>query len=199
DDNSQTKTDAKDARVIARLVKDGHYSSPRILHDQEAELRVGANLRESLTQEQGATKNKIIRWLDRYFPEFRRVFPSFGKMAFAVMEQTPFPEDVNQYETDELLALYRNSEGMKAPQRPKTEQLKEVARLSIGVTEGQQMARIEIATLVRRYHQLEEEIETLTAKLTELVKTTVSFEYLQTVPGLGDATIIDLLAETGDL
>ncbi|RDV23144.1 IS110 family transposase, partial [Parageobacillus toebii] len=44
----------------------------------------------------------------------------------------------------------------------------ELAQHSIGVTEGQQMARIEIATLVRRYRQLEEEIEALTEQLIEL-------------------------------
>jgi len=75
--------------------------------------------------------------------------------------------------------------------------LLEVAANSIGVTEGRQMARIEIATLVRRYHQLEQEIESLTEQLVELVQTSVEYEWLSTVPGLGDTTIVDLLAEIG--
>jgi len=59
------------------------------------------------------------------------------------------------------------------------------------------MARIEIATLVRRYHQLEQDIESITQHLVELVKTSVEYEWLSTVPGLGDTTIVDLLAEIG--
>ncbi|MFY2158636.1 IS110 family transposase, partial [Cytobacillus firmus] len=74
-------------------------------------------------------------------------------------------------------------------QRPKAIRIIEVAANSIGVTEGREMARIEIATLVRRYHQLEQDIESITEQLVELVKTSVEYEWLSTVPGLGDATI----------
>ena len=92
DDNLQTKNDRKDALVIARLVKDGRFSYPRVLKDMEAELRVGSTFRGKLTEELGSVKNMIIRWLDRYFPEFTQVFPSFGRMALAALECTPFLE-----------------------------------------------------------------------------------------------------------
>ncbi|MGP1909927.1 IS110 family transposase [Metabacillus sp. JX24] len=197
DDNLPTKHDAKDALVIARLLKDGRFSYPRILKGVEADLRVGATLRSSLVEEQSAIQNQLIRWLDRYFPEFVRVFPSFGKMAIAALEHTPFPHDLIGKQPDEVLELYRKSEGLKSPQRPKAVKLIDIASSSIGVTEGQKMARMEIATLVRRYRQLEEEIESLTQELTELVKTSVEYQLLKTVPGLGDATIVDLFSEIG--
>lgn len=73
----------------------------------------------------------------------------------------------------------------------------DLANQSIGVTEGLEMARFEITTLVHRFHQLEKEIDQITLKLTEFVKTSVEYEYLSSVPGLGDSTIIDLLAEIG--
>lgn len=197
DDNLPTKHDRKDALVIARLLKDGRFSYPRILKDVEAELRVGFTFKSKLTEELGAVKNSIIRWLDRYFPEFTQVFPSFGKMALAVLECTPFPSDLHQKQPDEVLSLYREVEGLKSPQRPKATRLIEVAAHSIGVTEGREMARYEIATLVRRYHQLEQEIEDMTQRLVELVQTSVEYEWLSTVQGLGDPTIVELLAEIG--
>lgn len=197
DDNLPTKHDAKDALVIARLVKDGRFSYPRVLKDVEAELRVGALLREHLVEEFGSLRNRMIRWLDRYFPEFTQVFPSFGKMALAALECTPFPSDFIGKELEELLTLYRQVEGLKSPQRPKATQLMELAHQSIGVTEGHQMAHLEIATFVRRYRQLEEEIASLTASLTALIQLSTEYEWLSTVPGLGDATIIDLLSEIG--
>lgn len=197
DDNLPTKNDAKDALVIARLVKDGRYSFPRILKETEAELRVGATLRGNLSEELSALKNKMIRWTDRYFPEFPQVFPTFGKMALAVLECTPFPSDVIAKEPEELLSLYKKAEGLKSPQKPKTLQLIECARNSIGVTEGQQMAQLEITTLVRRYHQVEKEIQALELQLVTLIQTSAEYEWLQTVPGLGDKTIIDLLSEIG--
>jgi transposase len=176
DDNLPTKHDAKDALTIARLVKDGRFSYPRILTGMEAELRVGATLRSQLVEEQGAVRNKLIRWLDRYFPEFSTVFPTFGKTALAALECTPFPHELVTSTTEDLLHLYRQVEGVKSPQRPKVAKLAEVARISIGVTEGLVMARIEIATLVRRYRQLEREIATLSDQLTELVRTSVEYE-----------------------
>lgn len=197
DDNLPTKHDRKDALVIARLVKDGRFSYPRILKDMEAELRVGSTFRGKLTEELGTVKNMITRWLDRYFPEFTQVFPTFGKMAMAALEYTPFPSDFDQKQPDEILTLYRKVEGLKSPQRPKAIRLIEVAANSIGVTEGHEMARIEITTLVRRYHQLEQDIESITEHLVKLVKTSVEYEWLSTVPGLGDTTIVDLLAEIG--
>lgn len=197
DDNLPTKHDRKDALVIARLVKDGRFSYPRILKGMEAELRAGSTFRGKLAEELGAVKNRMIRWLDRYFPEFVQVFPTFGKMALAALECTPFPGDLHQKQPDEVLSLYRQVEGLKSPQRPKVMRLIEAAKNSIGVTEGLEMARIEIATLVRRYRQLEKDIESITERLIELVKTSVEYEWLSTVPGLGDTTIVDLLAEIG--
>jgi len=197
DDNLPTKNDRKDAVTIARLVKDGRFSYPRILKGMEAELRVGATLRANLIEDLNALKNQIYRWLDRYFPEYTEVFPSFGKMALAALECTPLPQDLLGKKEDEVLAMYRKVDGLKSPQRPKVVKLLDIASKSIGITEGLQMARLEIATFIRRYHQLEQEIEGISNHLTELVKNSVEYETLSTVPGLGDATIVDLLAEIG--
>ena len=197
DDNLQTKNDKKDAVVIARLMKDGRFSYPRILKDIEAELRIGSTLRSKLTEDLSSIKNRIIRWLDRYFPEFTQVYPTFGKMAFATLEKTPLPQDIVGKTAEELVFLYRQVEGMRAPQLPKAKLLVDVAIQSIGLTEGSQMARFEIATLIRQYRLLEEEIEVVNNHLAELAKSTEEYVYLSSVPGLGDATIVDLLSEVG--
>jgi len=197
DDNLQTKNDKKDAVVIARLMKDGRFSYPRILKDIEAELRIGSTLRSKLTEDLSSIKNRIIRWLDRYFPEFTQVYPTFGKMAFATLEKTPLPKDIVGKTAEELVFLYRQVEGMRAPQLPKAKLLVDVATQSIGLTEGSQMARFEIATLIRQYRMLEEEIEVVNSQLAELAKSTEEYVYLSSVPGIGDATIVDLLSEVG--
>ena len=197
DDNLQTKNDKKDAVVIARLMKDGRFSYPRILKDIEAELRIGSTLRSKLTEDLSSIKNRIIRWLDRYFPEFTQVYPTFGKMAFATLEKTPLPQDIVGKTAEELVFLYRQVEGMRAPQLPKAKLLVDVATQSIGLTEGSQMARFEIATLIRQYRLLEGEIEVVNSQLAEFAKSTEEYVYLSSVPGLGDATIVDLLSEVG--
>lgn len=199
DDNLQTKNDQKDALVIARLMRDGRFSYPRILEGVEAELRNGATLRSKIQEDLNALQNRMVRWIDRFFPEFTKVFKNFGKMAYAVLEKTPLPVDIQGKTPEELLFLYRQVEGMKSPQLPKAKQLVEVAQHSIGLTEGLVMARIEIATLLQQHHLLQEQLDTLNEQLGELAKQMKDYEYLASVPGIGDITIVDLLSEVGSL
>src|SRR5699024_6787681 len=50
-DNSPTKNDTKDARIIAQLIKDGRYSAPKFLDGIYADLREAIKLRYQLTKE----------------------------------------------------------------------------------------------------------------------------------------------------
>ena len=199
DDNLQTKNDQKDALVIARLMRDGRFSYPRQLEGIEAELRNGATLRSKMQEDLNALQNRIIRWLDRFFPEFTQVFKSFGKMAYAVLEMTPLPSDIQGKTPEELLFLYRQVDGMKSPQRPKAKQLVEVVQNSIGLTEGIVMAKFEIATLLSQVKLMQAQLDELTGQLIGLAKQMTDYAYLASVPGIGDVTIVDLLAEAGSL
>lgn len=199
DDNLQTKNDQKDALVIARLMRDGRFSYPRILDGVEAELRNGATLRSKIQEDLNSLQNRLIRWLDRFFPEFPNVFKSFGKMAYAALEMTPLPSDIKGKSPEELLFLYRQVEGMKCPQLPKAKQLVEVAQNSIGLTEGLVMAKYEIATLLSQIKLMQVQLDELTLQLTELAKQLTDYDYLASVPGIGDVTVVDLLSEVGSL
>ena len=81
DDNSQTKSDKKDALTIARLVKDGRYFETYLPHDVYAELRGLTTTRHSMNKRKKAIINTITAVLDEYFPEFVSVFkhPFKGK------------------------------------------------------------------------------------------------------------------------
>lgn len=199
DDNLQTKNDQKDALVIARLMRDGRFSYPRLLEGVAAELRNGASLRSKIQEDLNALQNRLIRWLDRFFPEFPQVFKKFGKMAYAALEMTPLPSDIKGKSPEELLFLYRLVEGMKSPQLPKAKQLVEVAQNSIGLTEGLVMAKYEITTLLSQIKLMQAQLDELTVQLTELAKQMTDYDYLASVPGIGDITVVDLLSEVGSL
>lgn len=199
DDNLQTKNDQKDALVIARLMRDGRFSYPRFLEGVEAELRNGATLRSKIQEDLTALQNRQIRWLDCFFPEFSQVFKKFGKVAYAVLEMTPLPSDIKGKSPEELLFLYRQVDGMKSPQLPKAKQLVEAAETSIGLTEGLVMAKYEIATLLSQIKLMQAQLDELTVQLTELAKQMTDYDYLASVPGIGDITIVDLLSEVGSL
>jgi transposase len=197
DDNLQTKNDKKDARVIAQLIRDGRYSYPRILEGVEAELRTGATLRSKLQEDITAIQNRMIRWVDRFFPEFGLVYKSFGKNACAVLEKTPLPIDLVGKNVEELVSLYRQVEGLKYPSRPKTKALLETAETSIGLTEGLDMARMEINMLVAQFRLLHQHLEVLTEKLIKWAKQLSDYDFILSIPGVGENTAVELLSEVG--
>lgn len=199
DDNLQTKNDQKDARVIAKLITNGHFSYPRILHGLEAELRQGSLIRWTLKKNIASVKNRIIRWTDRFFPEFFTIYKGFGQNACAILKQTPLPTDLLERNTEELVTLYRETEDLRYPSRPKLKKLKQVAKNSIGIIEGLLMARMEIKTLVDQLTLFEKQLKEVNNQLTILAKQLTDYEYLISVPGIGEGTVAELLAETGSL
>ncbi|MCZ8538656.1 IS110 family transposase [Paenisporosarcina quisquiliarum] len=199
DDNLQTKNDQKDAKVIAQLVRDGRFSFPRIIEGVEAELRNGASLRSKVQEDLSALQNRLIRWTDRFFPEFGHVFKRIGKTACAVLEKTPFPMDIQGKIPEELVFLYRQVEGVKFPSLPKIRQLVALADQSVGLTEGVRMARFEIATLLTQYNLLTRQLENLTNELIELASQMTDYEFIMSVPGVGPSTALELLSEVGSL
>lgn len=88
---------------------------------------------------------------------------------------------------------------MKSPQLPKAKQLVEVAESSIGLTEGLVVAKFELATLLSQHKLMQAQLEELSAQLVELAKQMTDYEYLASVHGIGDVTIVDLLSEVGSL
>mgnify|MGYP002624861568 CR=1 FL=1 len=79
DDNSQSKNDCKDPKVIAKLVIEGRYSAPYTPDGVYADLRVLTNNRKRIIRELTQIKNRFARWFSIYFPEFRDVFKDYEK------------------------------------------------------------------------------------------------------------------------
>lgn len=83
EDNSPTKSDYKDAKVIADLMRNGKYSEPRLPTKEYAELRILMNFREKVIVSLNQVKARIQNWLDRYFPEYLSVFKEWeGRQSF---------------------------------------------------------------------------------------------------------------------
>jgi transposase len=108
DDNSPTKNDTKDARVIAQLIKDGRYSVPNLLDGIYAELREGVKIRDQLTQQLAITEGRIQNLIQRYFPEFFDVFGDWkGKAALCTLKLFPFPSQTKEMTPEEVLSKWK--------------------------------------------------------------------------------------------
>lgn len=108
DDNSPTKNDTKDAKVIAQLIKDGRYSVPNLLDGIYAELREGVKVRDQLTKQLMITEGRIQNIIQRYFPEFFDVFKDWeGKAALCTLKLFPFPSRIKEMTPEEVLAEWK--------------------------------------------------------------------------------------------
>ena len=134
DDNSQTKSDKKDALTIAKLVKDGRYFELYMPHDIYAELRVLSTTRTGLNKRKNSLKNTITAVLDEFFPEFVEVFkhPLKGKASRHILKTCPFPKFIMELGEDGVTAEIKKAV-KKTVGRKKAGQLVEAAKNSIGV------------------------------------------------------------------
>ncbi len=199
DDNSPSKSDRKDPKTIAMLVKDGRYQIPYIPKGKYAELRKANNLREEWLKKIWAIKNKVQRWLDTYFPEFLEVFSSWeGKAAIITLERIGLPNKIAAMTTNDIVTIWRE-DVKRAVGVKKAQMLIEAASSSVGLREGLEMAVYEIQLLMREYREVRTIMDGLEVKLEEIVLTIPGAEKMLQIKGVGIKTVAGFLAEVGDI
>ena len=70
DDNSPSKDEKKDPRVIADLVREGRFFEPYDPQGDYAEMRSLFYVRESVVKNMARARNRMQAWLRRNFPEY---------------------------------------------------------------------------------------------------------------------------------
>lgn len=199
DDNSPTKNDTKDARVIAQLVKDGRYSVPNLLEGIYAELREGIKLRDQLTKQLMIIEGRIQNNIQRYFPEFNDVFKDWdGKTAFFTLQEFPFPSDIRDMTPEEVLdrwkTVVKRGVGIK-----RATKLVEKAQKSIGIEIGLRFAKKELHSLLDQYELYRDQLEELDQEIAELMNDIPGAKEMMAIKGLGVTTVATFFSEVGDL
>lgn len=111
EDNSPTKNDYKDAKVIASLVKDGKYTEPKLPTGVYANLRILMNLRENVMVNLGQVQRRIQNWLDRFFPEYTQVFKDWeGKASLITLREFPRPQDIVSLGANEIVSRWKSAD-----------------------------------------------------------------------------------------
>lgn len=199
DDNSQTKSDKKDALTIARLVKDGRYFETYLPHDVYAELRGLTTTRHSMNKRKKAIINTITAVLDEYFPEFESVFkhPFKGKASKHLLKVCPIPKFILELGEEGVLKEIKKAV-KKTVGRKKAARLVEAAKESIGVDYGEYAARFKIQQLMEELELISNQLEILEAEMAETLKKTEISEYLLSITGMGVVSLATCLGELGD-
>lgn len=199
DDNSPTKNDTKDAKVIAQLIKDGRYSVPNLLDGIYAELRECVKVRDQLTEQLMITEGRIQNVIQRYFPEFFDVFGDWeGKAALCTLKMFPFPSEIKEMTSEQVLEKWKpfvqRGVGIK-----RATKLVETAKKSIGITIGLTFAKRELVNLIEQYELFKKQLEELDVELESIVETLPGAPQMMKISGLGAVTVGLFFAEVGDI
>lgn len=199
DDNSPTKNDRKDPKVIAKLVNDGRYSYPYIPEDVYAELRTASNLRFRLTSELIAVKNRIQRWFSIYFPEYQTVYGSFDAISsIMILKKAALPEDIIALGAEEINRTWREAK-LRAVGMKRAKTLVEAAERSIGSREGLRAARMEIREYLEDLEDKNRRLDKVMGFIEDLCKEIPHVENLLEIKGVGIKTVSGFVAEVGEI
>lgn len=198
EDNSQTKSDRKDAGIVAQLVKEGKFLSCILPKGAYAELRTLQKTRQQQRRKLDAALCQLEAILDEYFPEFRQVFKSFlGKAASWVLRNRPFPSDILQTNVDQLTQELKRVSSCRVGTKRATA-LIEAAGHSIGVKEGLEGARVRLNSCLDEIEFYRKQIQKTEEAMAKFLKETGFGEYLLSIPGIGVVTAAGFLGEIGD-
>ncbi|HEX3046069.1 MAG TPA: IS110 family transposase [Bacillota bacterium] len=197
DDNAPSKSDPKDAKIIAGLVKDGRFMEVYIPQGVYGELRMLSNLHAQLTAKLHSVKCIITAILDEYFPEFETVFKSFyGKTALYILGHCPFPEELKCLGIDGITAEIKKAV-KRGVGRKRAESLYQVACDTIGLPTNDS-AKLKLWLYLDEFNNLTGQIETVEQKMKKQLTETGISEYILSIKGIGIVIAAGILGEIGD-
>lgn len=199
DDNSPSKNDCKDPRVIANLVREGRYFFTYMPTGVFAELRNASNRRFVLTEELIRTKNRLQKWIAVYFPEYKGIYTHIdAKGGMLVLKTAPTPEEIIKLGVDGVIQIWKEAK-LRGNGNKKAMLIVNAASQSIGLTEGLEEARMEIQDLIEDYELQMKRLEKVNSLIENLCKQIKYVDKLLEIKGIGIITVAGFIAEVGDI
>ncbi|KAB1435909.1 IS110 family transposase [Candidatus Galacturonibacter soehngenii] len=198
DDNSQSKNDNKDPKVIAKLVIEGRYSAPYTPDGVYADLRIMASNRKRLIRELTQIKNRFARWFAIYFPEYSDVFGDYESQSSMLLLKTVCtPEAIVELGAEKINQIWRDAK-LRAVGMKRATTLCETAKRSIGLKKGSSAAEYEMKLLLQDYDYKKAQLESVMDEIESLCKKIPESEQMLAIKGIGIITVAGFLAEVGD-
>ena len=200
DDNSPSKNDRKDPRVIAGLVRDGRYFYSYMPTGVYAELRNASNRRFVLVEEeQTRAKNRLQKWIAVYFPEYKGIYTHIdAKGGLLVLKQAPTPEEIVKLGEEGIIKIWKDAK-LRRNGNKKALKILNAAMRSIGLRTGLTEARMEIQDLIEDYELQTKRLEQVNDLIKELCQQIRYADKLLEIKGIGITTVAGFIAEVGDI
>jgi transposase len=198
-DNTQSKSDKKDALVIADMVKNGYYSFIRPTSEAFEKLRVLMSNRDVIVKRLVSSINQINRWVDIVFPELRQVFKDVkGKGAIATLRLFPTPIELRSMEAQDIIKGWKTKMKRHAGLK-KAQSLIELAKHSIGNHQAHDAYKLHLEQLLEEFDLATAQLERVEQEVTDVLKQTSFADKLLAIKGISEITLAGILGEAGDL
>jgi transposase len=197
-DNSPLKTDDKDPRVIADIIRWGHALSIVIPEGDAAYLRRLNNSRERHVRERTALLNQLQQLVFVLFPEFKQVMKNIKcQTPLYILNKYPTPESISILDKEVLgTEMKKHSRGKFREHH--ANMLINLAKNTIGIREGIAGLSLDIRHILVQLKMLnvliaeiESEMETALSKIPYSTK-------LLSIKGLGVVSVAGIIGEIGD-
>ena len=198
-DNTQSKSDKKDALVIADMVKNGYYSFIRPSSESFEKLRVLMSNRDVIVKRLVMSINQINRWVDVVFPELRQVFKDVScKGAIATLRLFPTPDEISSMESLDVMtgwkSLMKRQPGLK-----KAQLLINLAKSSIGTGQALDAYKFHLEQLLEEYDLAVKQLERVEQQVKEVLNQIPFAKKLLMIKGISEISLAGILGEAGDL
>ena len=197
-DNSPGKTDDKDPRVIADIIRLGHALSVVVPEGDAAYLRRLNNARERHVGERTALLNQMQQLVFLVFPEFKAVIKQMaGKTVRFILKTYTAPDKIGALDKmvfgEEMRRRSMGKLGVKD-----AELLINAARQTVGVKEGVAGIVLDIKHIVAQLDAVDGLKTEIEAEMALTLGRIACSARLLSIKGLGVISVAGLIGEVGD-
>jgi transposase len=198
-DNTPSKSDKKDALVIADMVKNGYYSFIRNAPEAFEELRVFLSNRDSVVTRLVSAKNQIHRWVDVVFPELRQVFKNLMcRGSLATLRLFPTPEELRKLTPQDVVRRWK-SIMQRQPGEKKAQTLVALASHSVGSKQATHAYKLHLIQLLAEYDLACEQLQVVEVEIIAVLGRIPFAKSMLAVKGISAISLAGILGEAGDL
>ncbi len=195
-DQNPTKSDPKDALLIARLTSEGKYVKPIERDELYQDIYSGYHVYDDIQKEINRVKNKIHVWNDKYFPEIEKVYKINSVGIKPIYENQLLPNEIKNMTLEALIEIMTKDNSRA--NKKSIMKIKELCEKSNGI-DSDAFTKKEIKRLYERFQELTQELEEIEKELIELASQIDYVEKAVEITGIGYMSIIGIIAETGNL
>ncbi|MDM5308494.1 IS110 family transposase [Peribacillus frigoritolerans] len=196
-DNTQSKSDKKDALVIADMVKNGYYAFVRSTSESFEKLRVLMANRDVIVKRLVSSINQIN--LDVVFPELRQVFKDVScKGAIATLRLFPTPAELCSLQPQDIVTGWKSCMKRHSGYK-KARSLLVLAKRSIGTKQALDAYKLHLEQLLEEYDLASSQLERVTQEVTNVLEQIPFVNQILAIKGISEISLAGILGEAGDL